>query len=258
MEFGYGPDDGPTHWILACPNAGGRHQSPIDIETDLVKFDHHLHQHHLKIDIEKEHNPEVMNNGHSFEVEIREHSTLTGGILGHEEYHLRQFHFHWGLTDHTGSEHTVNGKHYAAELHFVTYDPKKYGTFNEALAKKDGLAVLAVFIKVGKHENKEFEKLCDLMHSVEKAHTSCHMKGVFHPSKLLPSDTTKYYTYPGSLTTPPLSECVRWIIMEEPIHVSEHQLKCLRHLKDAHGGPLEDNFRPTMPLGDRVVKASFK
>ncbi|XP_071082406.1 carbonic anhydrase 7-like [Haliotis cracherodii] len=258
MEFGYGPEDGPTHWILTCPNAGGHHQSPIDIETELVKFDHKLHEHHLHIDFEKEHHPEVKNNGHSFEVEIEEHSTLTGGILEKEEYHLKQFHFHWGVTDNIGSEHTVDGKHHAAELHFVTYDPKKYGTFKEAVSQKKGLAVLAVFIEEGKHEHKEFEKLCELMSKVEKAHTSTHMKHGFHLSKLLPSDTTKYYTYPGSLTTPPLSESVTWIVMAEPIHVSEHQLKSLRHLKDAHGGHLENNFRPTMPLGDRVVKASFK
>merc|ERR1712240_817155 len=79
-------------------------------------------------------------------------SSLTGGAL-QGEYQLWQFHAHWGDCDEKGSEHTVEGKMYPAELHLVHWNKSKYSSPNEAAGEPDGLAVLGMFLEVGeKHE----------------------------------------------------------------------------------------------------------
>ena len=63
-------------------------------------------------------------------------------------YKLEQFHCHWGCTSDRGSEHTVDGRSFAGELHLVHWNSSKYSSFGEAAAYPDGLAVLGVFLSV--------------------------------------------------------------------------------------------------------------
>ena len=78
-------------------------------------------------------------------------SGLTGGPLEDDVYQLAQFHAHWGGENARGSEHTVDGKSFSAELHLVHYNTK-YGDLGNAVDKPDGLAVLGMFIKVTESE----------------------------------------------------------------------------------------------------------
>ena len=76
---------------------------------------------------------------------------ITTGVPGFmaDEFRLVQFHFHWGNKENDeGSEHQINGKGWASELHLVHYNSTKYSTFCEAVDKPDGLAVLGVFLEV--------------------------------------------------------------------------------------------------------------
>ncbi|KAK3108812.1 hypothetical protein FSP39_016234 [Pinctada imbricata] len=66
-----------------------------------------------------------------------------------------------------------------------------------------------------------------------------------------------YYTYPGSLTTPPYTESVTWIVFDSPICISRDQIDLFRALKDEHGYSLVDNYRETQSSCGRVVKMSF-
>nr|AYD38862.1 carbonic anhydrase 2 [Mytilus edulis] len=84
-----------------------------------------------------------MNTGKSVKVQATKASEISGGPLT-GTYRLEQFHFHWGADDNKGSEHTINGKMYAAELHLVHYNTK-YANFGEAVDKPDGLAVFGIF-----------------------------------------------------------------------------------------------------------------
>lgn len=61
---------------------------------------------------------------------------------------MEQFHCHWGCSDNSGSEHTVDGTSYAGELHLVHWNSTKYNSFAEAAGHPDGLAVLGVFLQV--------------------------------------------------------------------------------------------------------------
>nr|KAF6409186.1 carbonic anhydrase 7 [Rousettus aegyptiacus] len=105
-------------------------------------------------------------------------------------------------------------------LHLVHWNAKKYSTFGEAASAPDGLAVVGVFLETG-DEHPSMNRLTDALYMVRfkdtKAQFSC-----FNPKCLLPA-SRHYWTYPGSLTTPPLSESVTWIILREPISISERQ-----------------------------------
>uniref|UniRef100_A0A8C2W996 Carbonic anhydrase VII n=1 Tax=Cyclopterus lumpus TaxID=8103 RepID=A0A8C2W996_CYCLU len=89
------------------------------------------------------------------------------------------------------------------KLHLVHWNAVKYTTFGEAATAPDGLAVLGIFLQG----------------------SAADFKG-FNPKCLLPS-SLHYWTYLGSLTTPPLHESVIWIVVKDPITVSEKQVTCL-------------------------------
>ena len=154
---------------------------------------------------------EVVDTGHAIQV------NTTGGELTIDgtSYELRQFHVH------TPSEHTVNGTGYAAEIHLVH------------TAGDQQLAVLGILVEEGPEDHPALEDWS------EGRDTTLAVNA----GRLLP-DRQSYYTYDGSLTTPPCREIVRWIVMDHPIQISKGQLTTLRAQHDG-------NARPVHPLSDR-------
>ena len=116
-----------------------------------------------------------------------------------------------------GSEHTVDGKAFSAELHLVHYNTK-YGDLGNAVDKPDGLAVLGMFIKIG-NEHPEFGKLCEILQDIPRKGDTLPLKEAINPANFLPSSKS-YWTYLGSLTTPPLYESVTWILFKQPVEIS--------------------------------------
>ncbi|XP_053401658.1 carbonic anhydrase 2-like isoform X2 [Mercenaria mercenaria] len=250
----------------------GQRQSPIDIVTSQAVYDSDLGALNTK------YNPEsklcLKNNGHSIMCQIKSTSDisaytnnstllseLTGGPLKGDTYRLEQFHLHWGSDDTKGSEHTIDGKKYAAELHLVHWNASKYKSFGESADKSDGLAVLGIMIEVGT-ENQSFKSITDNIGKVTSSDTEDQIDTSFDPKSLLPGNTSKYWTYEGSLTTPPLYESVQWIVFEDSVQYSADQMKTLRSLKDSDGNCMQDNYRPPVPVpakeSQRKVRASFK
>ncbi|XP_073911602.1 carbonic anhydrase 5A, mitochondrial isoform X5 [Castor canadensis] len=208
---------------------------------------------------------------------------ISGGPLKNH-YRLKQFHFHWGASDESGSEHAVDNHVFPAELHIVHWNSVKYPNFKEAVAGEDGLAVVGVFLKLGA-PHQALQKLVDVLpeikHKVscaqESAQTdkpnrvepwSTHKErqqdsraavGPFDPSCLLPA-CQDFWTYEGSLTTPPLAESVTWIIQQRSVEVSPSQLSAFRTLLFSARGEEEEvmvnNYRPLQPLLDRKVRSS--
>ncbi|TKS87444.1 Carbonic anhydrase 1 [Collichthys lucidus] len=258
MSWGYGADNGPEKWVANFPIADGPRQSPIDIVPGEASFDGDLKPLNLKYD------PstclDILNNGHSFQVTFADDSdssTLTDGPIS-GIYRLKQFHFHWGASDDRGSEHTVEGTKYPAELHLVHWNTK-YPSFGEAAGKPDGLAVVGVFLKCG-DDNASLQKILDAFDSIKAKGKQTSFCG-FDPTTLLPG-SLDYWTYLGSLTTPPLLESVTWIVCKEPISVSCEQMAKFRSLLFSAEGEAEccmvDNYRPPQPLKGRCVRASFQ
>uniref|UniRef100_A0A4W2EA43 Carbonic anhydrase n=1 Tax=Bos indicus x Bos taurus TaxID=30522 RepID=A0A4W2EA43_BOBOX len=211
---------GPVHWNEFFPIADGDQQSPIEIKTKEVRYDSSLRPLGIKYDASSA--KIISNSGHSFNVDFDDtddKSVLRGGPLT-GSYRLRQFHLHWGSTDDHGSEHVVDGVRYAAELHVVHWNSDKYPSFVEAAHEPDGLAVLGIFLQIGEH-NPQLQKITDILDSIKEKGKQTRFTN-FDPVCLLPP-CRDYWTYPGSLTVPPLLESVTWIILKQPINISSQQ-----------------------------------
>ena len=138
---------------------------------------------------------------------------------------LQQFHFH------APSENTVHGKHYAMEMHLVHKNAK------------GAVAVVAVMFEQGA-ENTGLNKLWATM--PEQAEQTAKIVTQMDLNALLPVDKT-YWRFSGSLTTPPCSEGVTWIVLKHPLTLSSAQLAKFSHAMH------HDNNRPVQPLNGRVV-----
>ena len=221
-------DHGPAAWGTLSPEfvacIEGKNQSPIDFATakpapSETSISYGAHE--LRI-VHHRHQADVINTGHSIQVNYPGADTL---VLGGVSYALAQYHFH------TPSEHTVAGKHYPAEMHFVHMSADKK------------LAVVGVFIETGKH-NRAFDPIWSNL--PKKQGEEKHLPNVkVDVDALLPLDHAMF-RYDGSLTTPPCSEGVSWLVFATPVQLSESQLTKLR-------GILDGNSRPTQPLNGRNV-----
>ncbi|CAI5782340.1 carbonic anhydrase 5A, mitochondrial isoform X1 [Podarcis lilfordi] len=245
-------------WQSPITIPGGSRQSPINIQWRDSVYDPHLKP--LEIRYDPATCLHMWNNGYSFLVEFEDttdKSIITGGPL-ENNYRLKQFHFHWGAINEWGSEHTIDCKVFPAELHLVHWNSCKYESFEEALMEENGLAVIGVFLKLGANHSG-LQKLVDALPSIKHKDDLVEFDE-FDPSCLLPS-CPDYWTYAGSLTTPPLSESVTWIIKKKAIEVDDDQLEVFRMLLFTPAGEEEqrmvDNFRPLQPIMDRTVRSSF-
>ena len=219
-HWSYSGEAGPQHWgklsadFSAC--AVGKNQSPINI-TGAVDAD----LPDIKVDY-KAGGSEVVNNGHSIQVNYAPGSSMS--VSGHS-FELKQFHFH------SPSENTINGKHFPLEAHYVHAD-------------KDGnLAVIAVMFNEGE-ANTELAKAW--AHMPAKAGEKQVLSSKIKPGVLLPEDRD-YYRFNGSLTTPPCSEGVLWLVMEDANTVSKEQVE--KFTETMH----HENNRPVQPINARLI-----
>lgn len=247
--------DGPKSWSGIC--SSGSKQSPIDISTTAAMYDSSLGDFTL---VNYANTPAgvnftALNNGHSLKVSFdsKMYNVSGGGLPG--IYTTVQFHLHWGSNNNQGSEHTLDGKKFSAELHFVSMNTK-YSNLSEALGHSDGLAVLGVFLKVGSSENQYYKLFLDHTSSVMNEGDSVSFPA-FPLVNLLPTDKTNYYRYNGSLTTPTCNEAVTWTVFNDPVEISQAQMDALRSLKMKNTMNIVDNYRPVQSLNNRKVKSSF-
>ena len=142
------------------------------------------------------------------------------------------------------------------QLHFVHWN-KKYGTPEQALGLPDGLAVLGIFMEIGE-EHQEFDKIVQALANVQNKDEECCISDLGINCNSFFPDDYDYWTYEGSLTTPPLAECVIWHVFQNPIQVSEDQIQAMRSLnfdcEDSEAGKMVNNYRPPCPLNDRSVR----
>ena len=222
-HWSYAEHGGAAHWAELDKSFEtcklGKHQSPINIVTKGVKP--------AAADVKPvafayAAGPgEVVNNGHTIQVNLASSGAIT---LDGTEYKLLQFHFH------TPSEEKVDGKAYPLVAHLVH-------------KSADGkLAVVAVLFKQGK-DNATLKPVFAKLPAKEGDKVA--LDGTIDITALLPADHG-YYSFPGSLTTPPCSEEVRWQVLKTPVEVSGAQLASFRKLYAM-------NARPVQPLNARQV-----
>lgn len=219
-HWGYQGNNGPQNWsnlkgdYALC--GSGENQSPINI-TNTV--DAKLPK--LNINYRGSGN-NVINNGHSIQVNYQPGSTLT---VDGDKFELKQFHFH------SPSENTINGKSFPLEGHFVHAD------------KKGNLAVIAVMFEEGQ-ANSVLDKFWKQIPKNEGKKSRLTNKVAARD--LLP-ENTDYYRFNGSLTTPPCTEGVRWFVMKQPVTVSKHQVEKFSHIMH------HPNNREVQHLNARLV-----
>uniref|UniRef100_A0AC11DK88 Carbonic anhydrase 12 n=1 Tax=Ovis aries TaxID=9940 RepID=A0AC11DK88_SHEEP len=178
-------------------------------------------------------------------------------------YNASQLHLHWGdKNDPHGSEHTVGGKHFAAELHIVYYNSDRYPNDSVAKDKPEGLAVVAVLIEVGS-SNPAYDKIFDHLKAVKYKDQEVFIPG-FSIEELLPERPEEYYRYRGSLTTPPCYPTVLWTVFRNPVQISQEQLMKLEtdlyctHMDDPSPREMVNNFRQVQKFDERLVYVSFQ
>ncbi|MEL6325769.1 MAG: carbonic anhydrase family protein [Cyanobacteria bacterium J06626_23] len=212
--WSYIGSDGPDHWGELSPDyaacATGRHQSPIDlgrvepVPMDSLQFDYRPTPLTL------------VNTGHTVRIDYASGSRL---ILEGQPFELLQFHFH------DPSEHTRSGQHQPMEIHFVHRN-----------AQTQDLVVLSVLVRAGQ-ENPTLQKMWPYLPS-QINQPSTVMREWVNARDLLPDTATSVFRYSGSLTTPPCSETVTWLVLGEPVTASLAQISQFYRL-------IGENARPT-------------
>eukprot|EP00794_Sanderia_malayensis_P003141 gene3141-3609_t len=218
---------GPENWHKNFPVAASEYQSPINIDT--------------------------------YEIDLRGEMQLID--CDNKCYEAFSLQFHWGGDDSRGSEHHLNMKTFPMEIH-ILHRNVKYNDSEEMLYKLDGMATIAVFVEIGSEENEGLGHFIDQFRFIKYGGQGVEIPA-FPLASLLPLDTTKYYTYAGSLSAPPCNECNKWIVIRDPIKVSADQLDAFRQLmkmpeNSAGQEFIIDNFRPVQPICRRTVTASLK
>jgi carbonic anhydrase len=228
-EWHYEGAEGPANWGRLSPKFAacgeGRNQSPIDITKATPAASAQLRTTFLPAELRiahHEHMADGINNGHTIQINYPDAETLT---LGGVAYQLTQYHFH------SPSEHTVDGKRFPMEMHLVHK------------SADDRLAVVGVFIAEGAH-NKAFDPVWANLPRQKGVETH-YPRVTVDVDALLPTVRTSY-RYDGSLTTPPCSEGVSWIVMTTPIEFSGEQLAAFTRL-------IKDNNRPVQNLNGRTI-----
>jgi carbonic anhydrase len=224
-HWSYFGETGPAHWakmeseFSAC--GVGKAQSPIDIRTAAA------HKAALPA-IEFDYQPaplRMIDNGHTIQVNYEPGSFIV--VDGHR-YELQQFHFH------KPSEERIDGRAYAMVAHLVHKDDQGH------------LAVVAVLLESGK-ANALVQTLWD--NRPPKKDQEVELPNLrIDVADLLPA-SKGYYTFPGSLTTPPCTEGVTWFVLKSPNSVSPEQI-------GQFYVEYQMNARPVQPLHGRVVRAS--
>ena len=222
-HWAYDGKDGPKKWATLDPAYSeckvGHEQSPIDI------------RHAKKADlppIQFDYAPSpltVVDNGHTVMVNYEPGSFLT---VGDHRYQLTQFHFH-----HPSEEH-INGKGFDMVVHMVHSDAS------------GNLAVVAVLLKAGKL-NPALEAVW--AHLPKEKDKVAAVEGVFvNAADLLPVNHS-YYTFIGSLTTPPCTEGVTWFVLKTPEEISSGEVEVFAKL-------YPHDARPTQKVEGRVIRES--
>ena len=222
-HWSYGGASGPAQWgkldarYETC--ASGQRQSPIDIRrtvrADLppIQFDYR------PVPLS------IVDNGHSIKVDTANAGSIS---VDGESYALQQFHFH------RPSEEKIAGKAYALVAHLV----------HQSSAGK--LAVVAVLFEAGKEQPLIRTLWNNLPLETDNPLVRADLK--INPLELLPAKRG-YYTFLGSLTTPPCSEGVLWLVLKTPVQVSKEQLAGFSTI-------YKNNVRPVQPVNGRLIKES--
>ncbi|XP_049631394.1 carbonic anhydrase 6-like [Suncus etruscus] len=246
-----------SDWARQFPQCGGKKQSPINIRSNKVKFNPNLKPLVLN-GYETHQGPFIVTNmNHKLHILLPQ--TMRVNISNGQEYAAWQMHFYWGnySSEISGSEHTVDGKRHVGEVQVIHYNTN-YNNFQEAQNTPDGLLMLAALFEVKEYsENTYYSDFINHLKYIKYPGQSTILNSI-DVRDMLPPDVRHYYTYQGSLTTPPCTENVLWFLLKDPIIISRAQIVKLENsLLDSQNQTLHNAYRMTQPLNGRTVETNF-
>ncbi|XP_030375939.1 carbonic anhydrase 6-like isoform X2 [Scaptodrosophila lebanonensis] len=238
-------------WELASDVRCGKQQSPIAINRKKICLSkasklHFLNYHKPLAGPLKFHNTGTTD------------GTLPGicGCVLESVYQAVQMHFHWGSESSKGAEHTIDGVRHDGELHIV-HKNCAYSTKSEAMCSPDGFVVLAILLRAvtkPKVEPVGLNKILQQVKQLQEFGSITTIKPQMKMNELFANiKTDEFFSYKGSLTTPPCVEAVNWFVFPKALEVGKKYLRHFWCLQDSYDKLVINNYRNLQDIHDRTV-----